>query len=178
MKKQLAIIGGLVLVVSAILAVFEGNVTGQPNPLSNPFSSPTVVQAYQGTNATNEGVTYQGSVWTNYIAESTAYENDTPIDTQGYKDVALQFRFRCSAANTAAIGVMLGRSNDRVAGTTNIENFRYFTATAAGNATVTICTNLGPNNVWGAYRYLYVMYITNPAAGGGLTNYSIIANMK
>lgn len=169
----------VILTVGLSVALFSTTkVVAQPSGglVNNYFNPVPAVYAL----ATNNTPSYQAAGWTNYIGGTGVFENDTPIDTSGAKDVALQFKFRCSGANSGAITVALGRSNTLGAGTTNIELFTAFTATANGTAQVIMNTNLSTaNNLWGAYRYLYVMYITNGGATtGGLTNYTITPWLK
>lgn len=176
LKKFLFGASAITVAVAALVFSQSRKADGQTSPVNNYFTAQPAIYSLQ----TNQTPVYGGAGWTNYLQGSTAFENDTPIDTAGAKDVALQFRFQCRAANAAAITVALGRNNDRSMGTTNIELFTAFAATANGNNVVTINTNLSTaNGLWGGYRYLYIMYITNAAAAtGAITNYSIVPWLK
>ncbi len=175
MKNKILLTGLATFVVAVVaLVVWHPSADAQINNYLNPIPAVYALP-------TNNTPAYGGAGWTNWLQGGTAFENDTKIDTAGAKDVSLQLRFRCAAANSGTVTVALGRNNDGAVGTTNIELFSAFSATANGNTAVTVCTNLSDiaGSGWGAHRYLYIMYITNGgAAAGGMTNYSIVPSLK
>lgn len=119
-----------------------------------------------------------GGTWTNRILGSgQASPVNTRIDTSTFKDCAIELSFEAASANSGLVTMFLGRNNNGLNGNTNMEQFAILSATANATTHITVCTNLGSPNLGGAYRYYYIMAISNGGVGF-LTNYTVTVNLK
>jgi len=120
--------------------------------------------------------------WTNRILGSgQAAPVNTRIDTGAEAGVglntAVELSFEAASANSGLVTMFLGRNNSGLQGNTNMEQFALLTATANAANHITVCTNFGPSGLGGAYRYYYIMAISNGGVGF-LTNYSVTVSTK